>query len=68
MKCKICGSQDESVTVEDGLCDSCWYGMRMNPEEWEKDLSEKGIKVVKDSGCQIFPGGCICGPLYKVSG
>lgn len=65
MKCNICGEELELEHESSGVCDGCWYGMRLRPEDWIKDLKQKGIEVERGMGCQISEGGCICGDPWK---
>ena len=66
MKCKICEIEDEIVNENNPLCDGCWYGMRLDPEEWKKRLNAKGIEIERGIGCNIIPGvGFACGDPYK---
>lgn len=63
MKCEICETELKKI---DKLCDSCWYGMRILPEEWKAELKAKGIEIEKDIDCNIIPKiGFICGNPYK---
>lgn len=61
--CDICGSTDE--TVSSGLCDGCWYGMRMEPEEWAARLKAQGIEVVHQGGCLERGGAIVCRNPYR---
>lgn len=65
MKCEICEREDESVDENNKLCDRCWYGMRMAPEEWKKELESEGITAERGMGCQPFGDGFICGDPYR---
>ena len=65
MKCSICGNEDETVLREGQLCDPCWYGSRLDPKEWKKQLKKKGIEVERSIGCMPIHGGFICGDPYK---
>jgi len=62
--CPICGAKCDS---RDRICDGCWYGMRLSPEEWKKDLKSRGIKVVRGLGCGITSFGFVCGDSYKAA-
>jgi hypothetical protein len=46
--CKFCGGDNE---VSNDVCDPCWYGMRFDPEEWEKRLVEMGRAPKHVGGC-----------------
>lgn len=48
--CKFCGSDDE---VSNDVCDPCYYGMRFEPESWERRMSDIGRAVVHRGGCVI---------------
>jgi hypothetical protein len=63
LKCSICDNEVEDN--EGGVCDRCWYGMRMATEQWIASLKEEGIEVERGMGCQSFGSGFICGDPYK---
>lgn len=61
--CSICDRIDETGT---GTCDSCYYGMRLDPEEWIKKMGELGIEIERHIGCVPLPGGGFaCGNPYR---
>jgi hypothetical protein len=65
LPCHICGSLDpENIRQQGDVCDGCWYGMRMDPENWEAGLKERGIDVHYQGGCVPFEGGIACRDPY----
>lgn len=56
--CTICGQIDEE-TVSEGLCDRCWYGQRLDPDAWIKELASEGIEVEKTGGCHVMNQGTV---------
>jgi hypothetical protein len=62
MFCRICKEETE---YESDLCDFCWYGMRLNPEEWIASLKERGIEAPeKTGGCNLADGTVFCTNPY----
>lgn len=43
--CSICGRELDIVAEGTYTCDYCWYGMRLRPAAWRKELKERGIEV-----------------------
>ncbi|RLB94057.1 MAG: hypothetical protein DRH26_02205 [Deltaproteobacteria bacterium] len=41
MKCKICNIEYETISEVCPICDYCWYGSHLTPNEWK----EKGLKL-----------------------
>lgn len=53
--CAICSDVDvENILRPGDLCDGCWYGMRLRPDEWEAEMKERGIEVERTGGCEQF--------------
>lgn len=65
MKCAICENEDKTVLNEGQICDPYWYGSRLDPKQWKKQLKQKGIEVERSIGCMPIPGGFACGNPYK---
>jgi hypothetical protein len=64
--CGLCGEKDVSVAKEGDECDNCYYGMRLTPKEWKRDMKARGIKVKKTGGCIPTPIGIVCLKPYSV--
>lgn len=43
--CKFCSRELDPVTEADDTCESCWYGMRLEPEEFEADMKARGVEL-----------------------
>lgn len=41
-KCQFCDGEIDEENQASGVCDGCWYGMRLEPEEWEKRMKKIG--------------------------
>lgn len=57
--CKFCGGECEPYETPTEVCvptvcDGCWYGMRLRPEDWELEMSSKGIEV--ERAYTVFEG------------
>lgn len=51
--CRYCGGPDEEdgLPTNSGTCGWCYYGMRLNPEEWEAEMLASGRPVKHVGGC-----------------
>lgn len=65
MKCIICEKEDKTLNEYVRECDNCWYGMRLDPDNWIKKLKKQGIEVERSVGCVVLPSGIACGNPYK---
>lgn len=64
--CKICEGPVEIENRPTGMCDYCWYGMRLDAKNWIKDLKARGIEVEQGIGCNPIPRvGFVCGDPYR---
>lgn len=50
--CKFCGAVDEETKAGSDTCDGCWYGMRLEPEEWR-------VRLAKAGRAPRYRGGCV---------
>lgn len=41
-ECEYCGSTDE---VDNDVCDSCWYGMRLDPDGFKEQMKKLGVSL-----------------------
>lgn len=48
--CRFCLAPLEPEHVQSGLCDGCWYGMRLEPEQWCERLESIGRPVREVNG------------------
>lgn len=51
--CQFCDDLLIDIDAPSGVCDPCWYGMRLEPEKWERRLKRRG------SPPPIYRGGCM---------
>ncbi len=63
-KCNIC-DRETDLDLEGDTCDRCWYGMRMDPNGWKKEMVKEGIEIERGMGCVPTESGFICGDPYR---
>jgi hypothetical protein len=57
-RCKFCSGQVEPEVGDDDTCESCWYGMRLEPAEFEADMQQRGVEFASGGhGFQELPDG-----------
>lgn len=48
MSCKFCkGALDPVEDRGSDTCGACWYGMRLEPDQFEKDMAERGVEIAE---------------------
>jgi hypothetical protein len=43
--CKFCKRDIEPEMGDTDTCDSCWYGMRLEPDAFEAQMSRTGVEL-----------------------
>lgn len=68
--CRICGKELDPVEEGSGpTCDGCWYGMRLMPGKWKREMKAKGIQVERtEFPIPLKNGGHISGDPYRKKG
>lgn len=60
--CQFCSKPVGLEGKGSTTCDRCWYGMRLAPDEWERELKAEGCTP------PIYQGGCIEVPIFDDDG
>lgn len=60
-ECKFCKLEVDPVECGDSdVCESCWYGMRLEPEEFEARMARLGVQLADGGhGFQAIDDGSI---------
>jgi len=74
--CRYCGGPDieNGEPTNSGTCGRCYYGMRMDPVGWRRELAAKGRKVEYVGGCTVARSddgkitAIVCANPYKPAG
>jgi hypothetical protein len=43
--CKFCKREVDPEMGDSDTCDSCWYGMRLDPDEFEANMEALGVEL-----------------------
>ena len=52
--CDFCGDPVGFEGAHSGVCEHCWYGMRLDAEHWQATLKAKGREVHYHGGCALI--------------
>ena len=55
--CKYCGGPEGEEGAGTGVCEGCYYGMRLEPEVWEARMRELGKEPKHRGGCIVTQHG-----------
>lgn len=67
--CEYCGGPEGEEGAGTGVCEGCYYGMRLCPEDWEAEMKKAGREVHYQGGCvPLGDGGFYCRNPYYASG
>ena len=61
---RICFDEERRGGYEKGLCESCYWGMRLMPDLWAEALKTQGLELTHRGGCVVGDNIAVCRDAY----